>query len=95
MKPSSRAFRPEAPLAHREWIERAARALVFADADAADETGRDRFRQTVPGRYRLTGIEDGVGQGRVGADVPAGENTVDVRIEWNCRARASPGVATT
>ena len=29
-------FRPEALLAHREWVERAARALVYGDADAED-----------------------------------------------------------
>lgn len=36
MEPTPRAFRPEALLAHREWIERAARALVHGDADAED-----------------------------------------------------------
>ena len=30
------AFRPEDLLAHREWVERAARALVYGDADADD-----------------------------------------------------------
>lgn len=32
----SRTFRPESLLAHREWVERAARALVYGDADAED-----------------------------------------------------------
>jgi len=38
MEPSSRPFRLDALLAHREWVERTARALVFDDADAEDLT---------------------------------------------------------
>ena len=36
MESNPHAFRPEDLLAHREWVERAARALVYGDADADD-----------------------------------------------------------
>jgi RNA polymerase sigma-70 factor (ECF subfamily) len=36
MDRTSTTFRPESLLAHREWVERAARALVHGDADALD-----------------------------------------------------------
>lgn len=36
MESSSNPFRPEVLLAHREWVERAARALVHGDAEADD-----------------------------------------------------------
>ena len=36
MEPNPRTFRPESLLAHREWVERAARALVYGDGDADD-----------------------------------------------------------